>query len=132
MGLDPFAKQIHAIKRKVKENGKWRDALTFQTGIDGFRLIAERTGKYQGQTPQEWCGPDGTWRQAWIESDGPPVAARCGVYREGFREPLYAVAHYSEFVQLVDAYGDDGSKTGERVPNKMWEGMPANQLSKCA
>ena len=37
-GLDPLMKQIYAVKRS--------GSLAIQTGIDGFRLIAERTGKY--------------------------------------------------------------------------------------
>jgi len=36
--LDPFAKQIYAIKRGGK--------MCIQTGIDGFRLVAERSGMY--------------------------------------------------------------------------------------
>ena len=43
-GLDPAFRQIHPVSRwdsKLKRN-----TLTFQVGIDGFRLIAERTGKY--------------------------------------------------------------------------------------
>ena len=36
--LDPDLKQIYPIMRAGK--------LTIQTGIDGFRIIAERTGKY--------------------------------------------------------------------------------------
>ena len=39
-GLDPLSKQIHFIKRGGK--------ATIQTGIDGFRAIAERTGQYAG------------------------------------------------------------------------------------
>ena len=45
--LDPFARQIYAVKRGYK----W----TFQTSVDGFRLIAERSKHYQGQTPVYWC-----------------------------------------------------------------------------
>lgn len=46
--LDPFAKQIYAIKRQGK--------LTFQTGIDGFRSSAEETGQYRGSDEAEF-GP---------------------------------------------------------------------------
>src|SRR4030095_15123678 len=40
-GLDALTKQIYAIKRGGK--------MTIQTAIDGFRLIAQRTGEYRGQ-----------------------------------------------------------------------------------
>jgi phage recombination protein Bet len=130
-GLDPFTKQIHAIKRRVKENGQWRDSITIQTGIDGYRLIAQRTGEYEGQEDPQWCGPDGVWRDVWL-SDEPPVAARAGVYRKGFRAPVRAIARYAEYVQLADEYDADGRKTGRQVPNRMWATMPANQLAKCS
>ena len=60
----------------------------------------------------------------WADAK-PPVAARVGVWKEGFREPLFAVAHYAEYVQT--RAGDNGP-----VPNDMWSRMPANQLGKCA
>lgn len=106
-GLDPFSRQVYCIKRGSK--------LTIQTSIDGFRLIAERTGKYQGQTPQQWCGTDGVWRDVWLESK-PPAAARCGVYRSDFREPLYAVARWDSYSQQTPT----------------WKGMPDVMLHKCA
>ncbi len=68
--LDPLRRQIYAIKR----NG----SMSIQTSIDGFRLIAERTGKYSPGKDTEFyyddskklngakvyvkkMTPDGTW-----------------------------------------------------------------------
>ena len=46
--LDPFAKQIHAVKRFSKKTGAF--IMAIQVGIDGYRLIAHRTGLCAGIT----------------------------------------------------------------------------------
>lgn len=87
-GLDPLSRQIYSVKR-----GNQR---TIQTSIDGFRLIAERTNKYTGQLGPWWCGQDGVWTEVWT-SQQPPFAAKVGVTRSDFTQPLFAVAHFKEY-----------------------------------
>lgn len=129
-GLDPFARQIHAVKRKAKDDdGRFVEKLSIQIGIDGFRLVAQRTGEYAGQVGPFWCGPDGQWRDVWLQ-DEPPRAAKVGVLRRGFSEPVWAVARYASYLQ-TRAVWQNGKKVGEE-PNRMWATMPDVMLAKCA
>lgn len=127
-GLDPFRNQIHAVKRRERgRNGEPdREVMSIQIGADGLRVLAERSGKYVGQRGPEWCGPDGVWKDCWL-SDEAPVAARVAVLRSDFREPLWAVARYSSYVQT---YFDRQKR--EKVPTAMWARMPELMLAKCA
>lgn len=105
-GLDPFARQIYWIKRG--------SAGTTQVSIDGFRVIAERTGEQDGQECH-WCGEDGEWKDVWL-SPKPPAAARVLVYRKGCSKPFPGIAKFVEY----------------NAGGNMWQKMPANQLAKCA
>jgi phage recombination protein Bet len=117
--LDPFARQIFLVKRW--DSTLSRNVAQSQVSIDGFRLTAQRSGEYRGQMAPQWCGPDGKWVDVWL-SDKLPAAARCGVYRVGFVEPLVRVAAFESYAQ----YKKDGGL------NSMWQKMPDLMLAKCA
>lgn len=109
-GLNPITGQIHFVQRW---NGKLkRMTWAAQVGIDGFRAIAERTGKYEGQDEPEF------------ETDkaGRPIFCRVKVYRKDWSRPAVGVAHFAEYVQ----------KTSEGAVTHMWATKPFVMLAKCA
>lgn len=125
-GLDPIARQIYSIARKQRGQLKWQ----IQISIDGARLVAERSGQYEGQTTPEFTSDGKEWTTVWLDKV-PPKAARVGVYRRGFRDALYAVALWDAYVQTRDEW-KNGSKTGNVIVSEMWLKMGPLMLAKCA
>lgn len=118
-GLDPFARQIFSVKRY--DSQAKREVLSIQVSIDGFRLIADRTGLYDGQDGPYWCGQDGVWRDIWTKQE-PPFAAKIHVFRKGCNRPFVGIAYYRSSVAVTR----DGN------PNHFWGKMPEHMLAKCA
>lgn len=108
-GLDPFARQIFAVKRN---SGRGGQKMTIQTGIDGYRSIASRTGEYDGQDEPSF-GP-----MPCPACGGPhPESATVRVYRKGVSRPIAATAFWHEYVP------------GEAF---MWNKMPRVMIAKVA
>jgi len=105
-GLDPFSKQIYAIKRAGK--------MTIQAGIDGLRAIAERTGQLDGSIT-EWCGEDGQWTDVWLGSK-PPAAAKTTIWRKGANHPFTGVARFADY----------------NAGQGLWSKMGAAMIAKCS
>ncbi len=122
--LDPLTRQIYAIFRNAKEGNNYVEKMTIQTSIDGLRLTAQRTGEYRGQVGPFWCGEDGEWKDVWT-MNVPPVAAKVGVLREGFREPVWGVARFDQYAQWYE-------RQGKQYPSGQWAKMPDTMTAKCA
>jgi len=94
-GLDPFAKQIYAMEVAGR--------MHIVVGVDGFRIVAQRSNGYRGQIGPQWTANGVDWLDAWLpELQGGakgdrPAAARIGIMREGFADPLWQVVTWSEF-----------------------------------
>jgi len=124
VGLDPLTKQIFCISRKKKNpDGTWGTTMSIQTGIDGYRAIAERSGTLAGIDDAVFDD----------ETQAHPNKASVTVYRmvEGNRVPFTASARWSEYCQMKDVY-DGNKKTGKQEPAGLWSKMPYLMLGKCA
>ena len=100
-GLDPFMRQIYSIPR-----GSQR---TIQTGIDGLRLIAERTTRYS----------PGKETLFVYDANGKIISATSYVKKQtldGTWHEVSATAFFEEF----------------NAGTNFWKKMPNNQLAKCA
>lgn len=113
-GLDPFLKQVHAVKRYDRDLE--RNVMSIQTGIDGFRVIAERTRRYAPGRETVFA----------YDKNGNLFSATAYVKKyteiDGTWHEIASMALYAEFVQ----------KKRDGNPVRMWRDMPHVMLSKVA
>jgi len=101
-GLDPLSRQIYFIKRSGK--------MTIQTGIDGFRAVADRTGQYVGSSDP--------------------------VFEENGEIPSKATVTVNKVVGGIVGNFTATARWEEYFPGEalgfMWNKMPHTMLGKCA
>jgi len=102
-GLDPLTRQIYFVKRGTQ--------MSIQVSIDGYRAIAEKSGKLAGIDDAVYD----------TETEEHPNKATITVYKmtSGERCPFTATARWNEYVP-----------TGTQA--FMWKKMPYLMLAKCA
>ena len=115
--------------------------IIFITTIDASRLIAQRTGKYAGQSPEEYIylSDEGTpdvvstipLPQLPLPAKGiqalprEPWAVRTTVYHKEFPQPIVSVARF-------DAYASTYKSQNGPVLTEMWARRGPEQLAKCS
>lgn len=112
-GLDPLVKQIYAIYRWDYQTGK--EKMSIQVGVDGMRVVAQRTGQYAGSNDPVFQEDLAT---------GLPKMATVTVKKNinGVITDTVASARWSEYAQM--------DKNG--LPLLKWKTMPYLMLGKCA
>jgi len=112
-GLDPLTRQIHFIKRNRynPDTEKYESVGTIQTGIDGFRVIADRTGRLSGINRGILKDKDDKLIGAWAE-----------VHRSDWQHPAREEVSFKEYCQKKK----DGSPIG------LWATMPETMIKKVA
>ncbi|CAB4136937.1 bet_lambda, phage recombination protein Bet [uncultured Caudovirales phage] len=115
-GLNPLLNQIYAIRRykNEKRGSDWVKipTMTIQTAIEGFIIIAERTGRYEG------C-------KTWTSGSSKELKAHAVVYKKGSRD-IEVEIDWEEFKQSSE------DKSGNEKLQGMWAKMPKWMLQKVA
>lgn len=111
-GLDPFARQVYCIRRFDRTLN--RKVATIQTSIDGYRLLADRTGRYAPGRETVFYYD--------MEAKGEDVARLISAtvyikkHIQGEWHEIAATAYFDEYAQ----------------ESPLWKRMPRVMLAKCA
>jgi phage recombination protein Bet len=103
-GLNPLLKQIYFIKRKQRRGDRWIETGVIQTGVDGFRLIANRTRKLRGI------------ERGLKRDENGKLYAWAKIWRKDWESPAYEEVSLEEY----------------RADTPLWNRMPEQMLKKCA
>lgn len=129
--LVPGVHVVFQLRTTKEWNADLRESIhvkkvTLITTINALRLIADRSGKYEGHGPFEYYyeNEDGVLENSKIPLGKIPHAVAVDGYRAGWRVPLFATARYDAYVQKQGS-GDS------RKPTQVWETRGEEQLAKC-
>lgn len=119
--LSPFQKQIYLLPFKQKNGDTWVTHYACIVGIDGYRTIAERTGKYAGSDDVKFNDDKTEFqcREAGLKN---PITATVTIYKMsgGQRIPFTTTASWDSYVPANEKKRFN------------WNRMPYLMLGKCA
>lgn len=120
--LNPIKKQICMLITKKKVNGQYQEVVHAYTTLDGYRVIAHRSGRLDGIYGLQWGDENGHWYDNLPADAGVPFAARAHVAVKGCSHPFVIPIYWEEF-------GKDAAAKGEW---STWAKMPRHMLMKTA
>jgi hypothetical protein len=145
LSLNPWAREAYLIKRGTGSNATY----TAQTGIDGYRKLANDSGKYHSAARVYWTGPDDdpewwhltedefgitvkrrVWVDAWIWPDRHPAAARALIRHyddHGNVQVSDATAHWGMFAPYNPKWEGSGDKRRKVIDPET--GRPVMELA---
>lgn len=115
VGADLFARQIYPIVMDGR--------LQFLTSIDFLRVIAQRSGEYEGQGEVRYGSACDCQGEPFPVARKHPEWAEVPIYRRGFREPVVRRAYFHEYLPL-EGYKDNPK------PKSTWVKMPHVLIAK--
>lgn len=123
-GLDPAKREIYAIFRNTKQkDGTYKPKMSIQTGIDGFRIAAERGGQFGGSREPEFVYDENN--KISVNYSGTqkvvPNIAKVTVYKV-FKDRVLETTRTANW---ADFYPGDAQ-------GAMWRKFPEVMLAKCA
>lgn len=121
--LSPWFRHLHPEVKHDEKSG--RPVVQMITTIDGFRLIAKRTGEWIWTSSPSFCGEDGIFKDVWLKPEY-PAAAVIGVQRKGATELFRATAYWELYAQYTMG------PRGEKILTDPWQKWKHHQLAKCA
>lgn len=137
VGLDPFRKQIYAVVYNKDKPDKRK--MSIITGIDGFRAVADRSGKYRPDENE----PEIIYREDLKDPATNPLGIEKAVVTcwkfgaDGQWHPLKGVAFWDEFAPLTEIW-EYSQEAGKKVPSGkfklggQWPKMGRVMISKCS
>lgn len=128
--LDPLRRQLYAVVYS-KDNPKKR-RVSYITGIDGYRTLADRTGNYrpgQRSVEQSEAAKDPLTNPQGIIS----ATASVWKFTHGAWHEFSETVWWDEYAPIKDEW-DNGQKTGRRIldTSGQWGRMGRTLLQKCA
>ena len=139
-GLNPLLR--HAYAQIFSKDDPKKRQMVVVVGIDGQRLIAERTGNYRPDDKVPKIKADKKKIDPAINPLG-IVSAEVTVYKFSHNGwfPCPAIAYWDEYAPISEEWGDDPNNIGKRkktgrqsldMTKPMWTRMARAQLAKCA